>query len=164
MCPQPTAGNVIKNAGFDTDLSSWTVASGDGSIIWAAPDATSCPFSGSAFITSNSDMSPRLSQCIQVTPTTSATTTRYYWGLRARGAVACDIDRFFSPNCTGTPINLMSGLQWINVDWSTVSPAGFVDAANDTASIRFSCYMSPDYPGASGYLDKFYFSTSAGEF
>jgi hypothetical protein len=91
-------------------------------------------------------------------------TTRYYWGLRARLAVGCDIDSFASPNCTGTPVNLMSGNLWVNVGWSTASPADYVDVDLSAASIRFSCYVPADYPGATGYVDKFYFSLTDGAF
>ena len=109
-------------------------------------------------------MSPRLSQCVPISPSQSASTTTYYWALRARGPIGCDIDAFFSPDCTGTSTNLYSGLQWLNGDWSTIGPDESIDVDYDVSSIRLSCYVPSDYPTASGYVDKFYFSATSGDF
>jgi hypothetical protein len=59
---------------------------------------------------------------------------------------------------------MSSGVVWLNGEWSTISPAGSVDAAFNVSSIRLSCYVPSDYPSASGYVDKFYFSPTSGDF
>jgi hypothetical protein len=164
-CPQPSSANLLKNPGFDTDLSNWNVTSGDGSITWANADATSCPYSGSVYVTStDSAMGPRLWQCVPISPSQSAFTTPYYWGLRAKGLIGCDIDAFFSPNCTGSSTSLASGVLWVNGSWSSISPAGSIDVGLDVSSIRLSCYVPSDYPNGTGYVDKFYFSSTSGDF
>jgi hypothetical protein len=58
----------------------------------------------------------------------------------------------------------MNTTVWLNVGWSTISPAGSVDVDLAASSVRISCYVSPDAPGASGYVDNFFFSLTDGPF
>ncbi len=166
-CPQPTPANLVKNPGFDTDLSNWTIVAGDGEVVFAANDADSCPFSGSAFVSLTvGPTSPRISQCISVSPPQSAPSTTYYFGYRIRsstgGGVGCDLDEFASPNCTGSPTQVVSGEDsvWINVSWSPMNTSG-VQIGSNAGSVRVSCYL----PSANGlYLDRVYFGVTSGPY
>src|SRR5439155_1249112 len=76
-CPQPSAANLLRNPGFDTDLSSWVMDAGPGGFDWKAgttmdangvyADADACPFSGAAFVSApTGTTNQRISQCVPV--------------------------------------------------------------------------------------------------
>jgi hypothetical protein len=77
-CVQPNPNNLISNAGFDKDLSSWTFLTSSGKLFEGAQrvadDATGCPYSGSVRMVSGS---AEIFQCVNV-----AQSTNYQIGIQ----------------------------------------------------------------------------------
>jgi hypothetical protein len=129
MCPQPTPGNLIKNPGFDTDLSGWTATPNDGSVFWDLTDGLGCPFSGRARLAwaeRSGDTSPTISTCIPVQGNSS-----YDAGIRTVNAAWCDVSAYLSPNCAGSATAL-AHFAWLG-DWHSFqevvqTPVGAVSA------------------------------------
>jgi hypothetical protein len=103
VCPQPTAGEIVANAGFDSGLGSWTAVPtmpGDMSIAWSAHDADGCPFSGAVkFLVQPNSVSPSISQCVAVTAGQN-----YQFGVAAYNG---DLDPSGYPGCNNVDCNLM---------------------------------------------------------
>jgi hypothetical protein len=169
-CTQPTAGtNLIKNPGFDSDLSNWNQDSGPGGFSWQANspadannvygDVEKCPFSGSAFISSPANVVQRLWQCIDISPQTN-----YIFGNRAHssgGAYGyCDVDIYPGAGCTGSPTNVGTGY-WLNVDWGPDLSYPFNSGISSSA--RVSCYNGADF-AAAFYVDQLYLSKAPGKY
>jgi hypothetical protein len=92
-CPQPSVANLLKNAGFDKDLSDWS----NDDLQWTGEDADGCPFSGSAKpLTASGDPG----QCVVLAPGQS-----YRMGAmfkaQADGILACHMLFHATPDCTG---------------------------------------------------------------
>lgn len=167
-CPQPSAGNLIKNPGFDKDLASWTVDAGPATVSWqpgtyqsgngAFADANACAYSGAAYM-SNSDPnvnSQNIWQCVPI-----ATNTDYDFGVQIAtlsGAfVHCAADLYAGPSCTGG-VTSEGSIDWINVGWSTGTfPITFNSSFNTTAKIY--CYVEP---GGSFFFDDIYLTPKPG--
>jgi hypothetical protein len=62
-CPQQSAGNLLINPGFDTNLTGWSIPAVASQ--WSSQDVDGCPFSG-AFQVISSGLG--LAQCVAVTP------------------------------------------------------------------------------------------------
>ncbi len=169
-CTQPTSGNLLKNPGFDSDLSSWTQDTvGGGGFAWLANspadgnnvfgDVEQCPFSGSAFISSPANVIQRLWQCVNISPQTN-----YNFGNRSHssgGAYGyCDVDLYPGANCSGNPTNVASGY-WINVTWSPDLTYTF--SSGISSSARVSCYNGSDF-AAAFYVDQVYLSRAPSKY
>lgn len=157
-CPQPSAGNLIKNPGFDTNLSGWTIDAGAATINWqpgtlldgngAYADANACPYSGSAYISEpDGNDSQNIWQCISL-----ALNTSYNFGAQIAtlsGAYAyCDVDAYQGPGCTGNHLNLAE-FNWLNTGWS---PADLSAQFNSSfyLSAKVYCHVQQ---GGSFYFD-----------
>jgi hypothetical protein len=158
-CPQPGPQNLLVNPGFDTGLVGWAVDVGDGNVIWSSDDSTSCAFSGSARITFTGTTSPRIRQCVSVSPSKT-----YNFGAMLRsngGAVHCVVDLFSAAGCTGAISNAVDAV-WYNVYWSAdvglVYPA--VQTTAGTASAQVSC--STEVPDS--WFDTIYLSAAPGRY
>jgi hypothetical protein len=162
-CPQPGAENLLKNPGFDNNLSGWTQDPGPGSFTWHTGDAgldtdydaTSCVFSGGALLSNATDddtFPQRLWQCIPV-----ARNKTYNYGGRLRTAAECDLQLYPSANCSGEAQDV-GVLNWLNTDWSERS--GQIDSANGV-SVRFSCYS---FSGGVGGIDNVYVSLAPNKY
>jgi hypothetical protein len=81
MCPQPSAGNLLAQAGFDQSMTSWTIAltsagPGRAEIRWtSALDRDDCQYSGSAEIVLGDQRDGLFYQCL---PASNGQT--YYFG------------------------------------------------------------------------------------
>ena len=65
-CPQPSAQNLFKNPGFDSDLSGWEMFTGTSTgVQWSSDDVDGCPYSGSVKVHA-AQGNP--AQCIAITP------------------------------------------------------------------------------------------------
>lgn len=155
-CTQPSAQNMLKNPGFDNDISGWNQEAGPGGFSWQPDDYEKCPFSGSAYISTPAGYSQRLWQCVAISPHAS-----YDFGVRyhtAEGAYAhCDVDIYPGANCTGTATNVAAGL-WLNVGWG---PGGndviYKFDSGLSASAMVSCYNGADFGvDAAFYIDQIY--------
>ena len=117
-CPQPSAANLLQNAGFDTNLSGWTVGTGSAAVSWQANDVMSCPFSGALHIDNSGGTgdSQTVSQCVSISMQTT-----YDFGVRmqtgAGGYTHCDVDFFPAAGCSGAGVNEADNI-WLNVGWS----------------------------------------------
>ncbi|HXJ22699.1 MAG TPA: hypothetical protein VMT03_20950 [Polyangia bacterium] len=127
-CPQPSTGNLVPNAGFDTGLGGWMLFSpspgaGDGS--WVSDDASSCPASGAASIVAGADpdepseLEELESPCMQL----SASTT-YDFGMKIKGSGSCSLSLVQGSNCGGTAPTGVTGNTSVSApggsSWSTV--------------------------------------------
>jgi len=166
VCPQPSSQNKLVNAGFDTDLSGWTTDAGPGgfSQLPANPpgldgvsgDATSCPFSGSCFVSAN-ETSQRIWQCVSVTPQ-----AMYNFGVQihtSNGAYArCGVELYPGAGCTGSPTRATES-EWLNVAWSPDLNQTF--GTNISASAKVYCYVEG---GGAFSFDRIYLSPAPGGF
>jgi hypothetical protein len=167
MCPQPSTGNLIKNPGFDANLSGWTVDPGPATIDWqpgtfltangSYADANACSFSGSAYISEqDSGDSQLIWQCVNVVPQTD-----YNFGVQIAtlsGAYAfCDADLYAGPGCTGGTSNA-ADYEWLNVAWSSGTfPTMFNTGFSTT--VKISCHVEM---GGSFFFDDIYLTPAPG--
>jgi hypothetical protein len=99
-------GNIVVNANFDSDLSSWQLGSGGGT--WQAVDGDGSAHSGSAQITyaPGTGATCPLTQCVSVTPGLT-----YVFSLKISstdapgGIVSGDVDFFTEAGCNGLLIS-----------------------------------------------------------
>ena len=134
MCPQPTPGNLIKNPGFDTDLSGWTVTAGEGSVFWDPLDALDCPYSGRARISwleGPAIAVPTISTCLPVQGGTA-----YNVGIRTYSGALCEFSTYSSSNCAGTATRLAD----FGVISGWVPYERLVQTPTSTASAELACY------------------------
>jgi hypothetical protein len=168
-CPQPTAKNLLKNPGFDSNVSGWAVTSsvGSGSFHWVAIDtfnldATACPYSGFGRIFSAGVTT--VSQCVAVS-SSKAYNLSTAVSNAGGGQIDCNLDWFTGPDCTGSSPLLPDGAlqtHWINGDWSPrdligggpwFPPSGVVSArlsCSDTCDANDGmgpCYANIDQMG-----------------
>jgi hypothetical protein len=141
-CPQRTAENLVRNPLFEQEamLTDWTITAGDGQVVWAVDDAYACPFSGSVNITTNQtvDTSPRISQCIRVSPSQGTPSTPFLFGARISAAGTCQLELFTTTNCSGSSRPVDEHI-WINVDWSSRNDQLF-DVMRTETSALISCF------------------------
>jgi hypothetical protein len=145
-CHKPSHRNLLKNPGFDANVSGWRAEPG-ASIGWVAGfDALGCPLSGSA--EAFADSTSRVYQCVPI-----ASSTKYNFGLKASRGVYCDVNTFTAAECGGVDNGLRTQAVWINVAWSpdlgsTSTPGdhsllSFTTTSTDK-SARVSCYAYGD--------------------
>jgi hypothetical protein len=138
MCPQPTPGNLIKNPGFDTDLSGWTVTPNAGSVFWDPSDALNCPFSGRARLwwpegaVGYEEGAPRISTCVPVKGSSS-----YNVGVRTHGGTFCDFNAYPTATCAGSAIYL-TGFAVLFDGWPSFQDV--VKTPADAMSAEIVCY------------------------
>lgn len=161
-CPQPNAANVLKNPGFDTNLSNWNLGVG---FAWnsadaSQPDATAqCPFSGSV-VASITDLP--FDQCAGI-----QANTFYDFGVRIRmqgdaSSARCNIILYAQANCTGSSIVVDSA------EVTSTSSAFTADLSRsfnsgDHVSADIVCFMFA--PGsATTNFDRFYLSKAPATF
>jgi hypothetical protein len=159
-CTQPSAGNLLKNAGFDLDLAGWSVTDGQGTIEWTndmeRADFEKCPFSGGARIDAPANSASRkIEQCVAVAPsTTHYFNARLSWfALSGASAPTCEVLLFDLAGCAGGS-TLAASIQWMDLVWGpTGPPKSFVTSAA-TASAKVSCSMAGGGTfGASAWVD-----------
>jgi cysteine-rich repeat protein len=161
-CPQPSAANVVKNAGFDTNLASWTQDSGPGGFTYqsAADDPTSdadgCPYSGSLYLSFTEEGPQAISQCVSVSPNTS-----YNTGMRMRAGNArarCVLTLYPAANCQGSGVEVTEYF-WLNVGQWSPETSTAIDTEQYT-SARISCSY---YAEAGGFrIDKVFLTKAPG--
>ena len=141
-CPQRTAENLVTNPGFEqeTMLTGWTITAGDGQVVWAVDDSNACPFSGSVYITTNQtvETSPRISQCIRLSPSQSSASTPFLFGARFSAAGTCQLELFTTTTCSGAG-RWVDEQIWINVDWSFRNDER-IDVMRTETSALISCF------------------------
>jgi hypothetical protein len=170
-CPQPSAKNLLKNPGFDSNVSGWTVT-GNGTFHWVSvrgddQDATSCPYSGFGRFYSNGVLT--VSQCVAVSSANSynlstAVSNGSFGDFpnAGFGHMDCSLDWFTGPECTGSMPVVADGAlksQWLNGSWSPTDvlgdgpwfpPSGVVSArlsCTDTCDGDEPCYANIDKMG-----------------
>jgi hypothetical protein len=157
-CPAPREGNLLMNPTFDQNLAGWTVTLGDGTGAWTSVDVSSCPFSGSVYMTATGSVSPVISQCVQVSPSQGIWITPFEFRGRVRGPGECRVEHYFAPNCTGTFQYRDERIVWINVGWSGNSLVP-VDVTAEEVSIRIVCDVYDEVTQQDDfYFDDLYFA------
>lgn len=137
-CPQPSAQNLFKNAGFDSDLTSWGSFSSGSGVQWNSQDVDGCPFSGSVQVISALG---NPSQCVAVTP--GASYVLGGWFKNPDGALYyCSVASYSGPNCTGTA-DSTSSLNGTDTSWTFRTIPSFQIPANDV-SLMFRCDSNPN--------------------
>src|SRR5262249_22304008 len=149
-CTQPSSGNLVKNAGFDKDLASWTLDPGAATFTWepgtfmtgsdAAGDADACPYSGSIYVSNGGNStSQNFWQCVAI-----ATNTSYNFGARiatlSGGEASCSVDIYQGPGCTGPVQTNVASVQWLNVNWPGVELSANFNSSFDV-SAKVYCYV-----------------------
>ncbi|MDB4983571.1 MAG: Flagellar hook-length control protein FliK, partial [Myxococcales bacterium] len=131
-CTQPSPSNLIKNPGFDGDLSAWVVTQGT----WNTADADGCPFSGSLSIPDNPSSLNGFAQCVPVIGNKAYNFGGWFKGPNALNS--CDVQFGDAPDCVG---NGMSDLALPNSTvlsadtWTELSVSGFAPSAAKTAYV-----------------------------
>lgn len=163
---KPSAANLLRNPGFDTDVSGWSVQSG-ASIAWVAQsDGSDRPRSG--YAAGVADSTSRVYQCVPV-----AALTKFNFGLMASSGVYCDVETFTEADCAGPDTGLRTQALWLNVAWSpdlgsTDTPGdhsllSFTTTSTDR-SARVSCYSYFETKDAASpfFIDRLYLTPSPG--
>ena len=170
---------MVKNPGFDTDLSNWNIDPGPGTFTWIprgtvdqagySGDAEQCAYSGSVQLSCNrgdgncvSGPDPDLScqpmwQCLPLEGG-----FEYNFGMmmgqdNGTGSTQCKLELFTSPGCTGSS-TLINDWGWINLNW----PGGFLNtpfASGAYQTARISCYRCGN---GTGRVDMVYLSKNPG--
>ena len=145
-CPQPTAANILKNPGFDsgTSLDPWTLDVGSDFGEWRKADATSCPYSGSIWLTGMASFA----QCVSVHAPGA-----YKFGFSIENVNAtssCVLEGYSSGDCSGLPTTLHS-YDWLNGVWSSLPDDVTIPVG--TTSVRVTCRTSPAVSGGGAYFD-----------
>jgi hypothetical protein len=163
-CPQPSAGNLIKNPGFDTDLSGWTIDPG-ATATWTSGDSGNCPFSGAALV-SQSDIPSRIWQCVPISP--SAT---YNFGVTIHTGTGfyahCQVEVFGGSGCTegAGGVRIAADFIQLNVDWA--NPTGYFTTTPADKSARVSCFLdvaANNNQTGSFYFDMTYLTPAPGQY
>ena len=161
-CPQPSADNVVRNAGFDKDLADWTQGSGPGGFSHQsaeedeANDADGCPYSGSLYLSFAEEGSQAISQCVSISPN-----SEYNTGMRMRVGNArahCALSLFPASNCQGSGVDVLE-YGWLNVgSWSPNLPQTLDTLQYTSARISCSYYLE----SGGFWIDKVYLTKVPG--
>jgi hypothetical protein len=174
-CTQPSTANIIKNAGFDRNLSGWSFSNaGIEAKFDASTDAEGCPFSGSVSAHMGIENVFDLEECLPVMANTS-----YNFGGRAYLHVpppasadnasyfSCYLGFYSDANC-GTEVvgdpggmtNNSSGLGWVSVAGSATAPGSAV-------AVKITCAAGSDSADPSGLdanVDMVYMTPAPGHY
>lgn len=156
VCRRPSAGNVILNAGFDTNLNGWLFDPGTG-VSWKSDDADGCAGSGSLYATDPNLYA--MSPCLKVTPGVF-----YYFGFRYKhgitpdASVFCYLTPYKDSSCsTGSDEDTAPGiLPSRSSTWSSASTTWMVYP--DSPYAQVSC------PLKDGSIDQVYLNPNANIF
>ena len=155
VCRKPSAGNVLKNPGFDGSLGDWTTGVYSS---YSTIDADGCPESGSVYVNGSSEGDPI--QCFPVTALWS-----YNVGVRSRAGRPGGQVRFHfysGANCTGSIVDTQSPISFSSVSpddmtWSSFYGYSFT-APSTAVSADFFVYAWDQW------LDQMYVNHTADRF
>jgi hypothetical protein len=96
-CPQPSAGNLLANPGFDQNLSSWKFIIGAGADISRSSfyDADSCQYSGQMQMIIGDSTDAAAWQCVSLSG--SAASSYYFGGMIRASAVSESVTNGLTP-------------------------------------------------------------------
>jgi hypothetical protein len=99
-CTQPNPTNLLKNPGFDTDTSGWTIDAGAGTLVRVSADAEGCLYSGAML----ADIEKSFSQFYQCVPNVHLDGL-YTFGIKMMDASAiCGVRFYAGVNCDGNEV------------------------------------------------------------
>jgi hypothetical protein len=161
-CPQPSAGNLVKNPGFDADLSSWNFSTAH---TWQAVDASEpgataqCPYSGSMAVTTTS---VPFSQCVSVQEDTF-----YNFGVRIRiqgevDSAQCNVILWSQNDCKGENV-LAQSVEVTSVSNNFSGDLSKSFNSGGYVSVEIYCFTLA-WGTAVGSFDRFYLSKPPGGF
>jgi hypothetical protein len=176
VCPQPTAAELLKNPGFDSNLTSWTISPQFSNVVRSTRDVNGCPYSGSVTITSGTDSTtnPSISQCVAI----SNAVTYDFGAAIADGdtttgtllcySAQCDLRWWSGSGCTGNDVSPASPpeVTWHNYDWlqTAYSNTGPLTPPVDAVSASVTCYTGTPVAGLTcqATFDQIYLTPSPG--
>jgi hypothetical protein len=155
-CQTQSNANVLKNAGFDGALTSWTTAGGGTATYDGSNDADGCPTSGSAKLTAGAE----ISECRPIVGEKT-----YYLEFRYKqsvaGAAGCQLDFYEGLDCSGT---LASDMQLIGQEtgtsWKHQTLGEFTGVKTMTALV--TCFVA--MKGATVEFDQIYLGAGTNDF
>ncbi|HVU50579.1 MAG TPA: hypothetical protein VHL80_07815 [Polyangia bacterium] len=168
-CPQPSANNLLTNAGFDTDVTTgWTAVIPPGTmhtVTWSTMDATNCSYSGSAQLFYDTTLPtytpPAITQCVPVTAGMS-----YEFGFRIQSTCGngwCTVNFFKASNCTGADVTESSDMpENGGTPFTDFMDSGPIVAPAEARGALLTCSTSAPYggPTCATWFDEVYFSPS----
>ena len=134
VCRRPSAGNLVQNAGFDSNLAGWSAYWPPMTSSWASDDSEGCQASGS-IAGSNTELDP--TQCVPLSSWTGGT---YYFGAKFKlpltgNLTKCEVSFFSDGSCSvggsasftmgpGVDYGSYPGTGWRNFSVSAIAPYG----------------------------------------
>lgn len=165
-CAVTSAGNLVTNAGFDTNVASW--GSSSAVITWTANDAAGCVGSGSVQLANKLDIGINngILQCVTIQEGVSYDfgASIYVPSSSPTGYADLQIDYYTGVNCTGyngfrqLTADPVETDKWQNVTGTQVTPSGTHSAF---------VYLHIQQTAAKGYtarFDRVYLTPSPGGF
>ena len=163
-CTRRSSENILQNPGFDTDLSQWSVGSGQGAIVWTSGDFETCSVSGSAQITVGNTVSRQIEQCVTVTGAST-----YYFNAKIKGGgsgelTTCQVATFNLTGCVGNS-GTSYRIDWLNVSWGPTAQALSFVTDSATTSAKVSCFTdATDRGDAAAEIDFLYLGLADAKF
>ena len=161
-CTLPSPANLLKDPGFDVDVSNWTTSTG--TIMRALFDAERCPYSGSLAATADSAQS--VTQCVPNTPLFGDFVFGGAFRIDSNGPSApppiCQSSFYSGFNCDADVIvTNETDPPAAGGTWRSIS--GVVPNVTGANSVAFNCYLGST-TGVTYYLDMLYLSKAPGGF
>jgi hypothetical protein len=167
-CPQPSASNLLANAGFDSDITSgWTAtaAAGSSGARTDPLDAHDCPYSKTLYIYHfGTAAAPTFSQCVPVMPSKN-----YNLAATMRNTCInawCDVTWYTGANCSAAVTGFMS--QAAGFGSSAFSrQIELATSPADAQSAKIVCQSSPPAPPNADcwtWVDEVYFGLSTASY
>ena len=134
VCRRPSAGNLVQNPGFDSNLAGWSAYWPPMTSSWASDDSEGCQGSGS-IAGSNTELDPM--QCVPLSSWTGGT---YYFGAKFKlpltgNLTKCEVSFFLDGSCSaggsasftmgpGVDYGSYPGTGWRNFSVTATAPYG----------------------------------------
>ncbi|HMA93625.1 MAG TPA: hypothetical protein VKP30_13125, partial [Polyangiaceae bacterium] len=165
-CREPSAGNLLKNPGFDTSLANWTTSPCEGCAsqphgFSSNHDADGCSASGAVMLTYYTLASSYVAQCVPFQPNTN-----YNFGFAfmqqdatSINAIRCVLNQYSGSTCSGSTISsnvsLSSGNPPSSGNWSGAKVYFRSEATAGSVEIKCGHY---DY-STKTWMDHVYLNT-----
>lgn len=146
-CAQPSPENLLKNPGFDTDGSGWSLVE---VAVWTTVDAEGCPYSGSVRSPSNSGVP---AQVVLVKPGVTYNLGASFSGYEANATYLCEV---FVQSPSSSSYAAVSGTLPTPGVWETKTTT--VIAPTDATGASIDCEI------AGAFVDKMFLTPAPGTY
>jgi hypothetical protein len=169
-CPQPSAGNLLTNPGFETTAgrSGWTPMGGNTDAYASVDpfDAHGCPYSSSLKLyTYLASYPPSLTQCVPVSASKTYNFGAMIYDQYCYG-VFCELHWFNGASCGNVEVG-SELIQSTATAW-TAATAGPLTPPSDAVSARVICRSNGPAPGGGAdcwaYIDEVYLTPAPGKY